>query len=268
MPIQPKVQIDMSGLNAGIEAATKYTKRTLPQIVNTAAYWIAVNAKAGMPFVAPDKVDTELAVISHPVIGKRGKALKRKRAFSGGISAAQRNQDAPLAALIVVARARQGSRYNQRTNSRYALTRNPFKGVTRSAGQAAMKVFVDQMIKARHRSGKFLLAGWIPAIKRLMGYTQQKFMRGGASPNEGARNYYGSELGDAKPAVEGNACQAEIINDIGGQGVNATSFNNALMMYGAGPLQRAVDHEGKQQLDYALKKMESEMAGQVNKLLA
>jgi len=257
----------MRGLANGIAAAAQYSKRTVPQIVNTSAYWVAVNAKNGMPFVAPERVDSELAVIATPVIGKRGKPLKRKRTFRGGISEGQRRKDVPLAALIVAARANPKSNYNQITNQRYRLPGgNPFKGVSRAEGAARMRELEDRMIKSRHRSGKFLLAGWIPAIRTLAGLAVTKFLRGAGKPSEGAKSFYGGELGSAQPARENELeASATIANEVGAEGMNAGNFNRALMLYGIGPLQMAIDQEGERQMAYALKKYEAELAERVNK---
>ena len=258
------VKIDTSGLARGIFAASKYSTRTMPQLVNTAAYWVAINAKNSMPFVQPGVIDAQLAVIESPEIGKRGKPLKRRKVFSAGISPLQDRKDVAMAVLIVSARANPASRYNLLTNQLYALGKNPFKGVSRAAGAAAMRALVDKMIKSRHRSPKFLLTGWIPAIRIMARFAVQKFMRGGASPSDGARQYYGADLGTAQVAGEGWACAAAIENDVGMEGKNAANFNSALMKYGAGPLQAAVDQEGERQLAYAMRKYEEELAKVTN----
>lgn len=246
------VAIDTSGLTRGIAAASQYSKRTLPQIVNTSAYWVAVNARKEMPFVAAEKVDSELGVIATPVVGKRGVALKRKKTLAGK---AMGRIGVPLAAMIVVARAKAGSRYNQSTNARYALPKNPFKGVSRAEGAAAMRALVDKMLKARHRSGHFLQAGWLGAIRMLRGLVNASFLQTAAESASGGNN-----LGTASPASEGATCQASIENLVGLEGQNAASFNQALHRYGTGPLQRAIDGEGRRQMEYALKKAELGLA--------
>jgi hypothetical protein len=200
--------------------------------VNTALYWTAVNAKAQTPFVTPERVDRELSVITQPVIGKRGKALKNKKRYAAG---PQANGAAPLAVLIIQARVRAGSRYNVLTAGRYALPASPFKGVSREVGRRAMAAMVDAMIKARHRSGKFILVGWFDAIRILGPYAA--WGSGNASQNRGA--YYGNQLGDASPAQPGLRCGASIENDIGLGGQNRASMNRALWEYGSGPLQRS-----------------------------
>jgi hypothetical protein len=269
MPIT--VTLDMSRLNRGIEESGRYSRRTTPELVNTAAYWVAVNAKAGMPFVTAERVDTEMGTIVSPVIGVSGKVLKRPKFFSSGKKVSVRGsgggaaREVPLAAMIVAARAKAGSKYNQLTNNRYALSRNPFKGFSRSLGAQKMAALVNKMIASRHSSGRFLMAGWIPVVQGLRPYTAQRFLRGGASASEGSGAFYGGELGRASAAKEGERCTAVIENDVGGQGENAVSMNRALLQYGSGPLQAALDGEGTRMIEYGLRKMEAELAERVNR---
>lgn len=244
--------INTRGLNEGIRVASQYTKRSLPKMVNTCAYWIAINAKNGMPFVPTEKIDYELSVIANPVIGKRGKPLKSKKRYSAGNMVG----GPPLAALIIQARANPDSEYNRRTNLRYALLASPFKGKTRAAGAAAMSQMIHNMISGRHRSIKFLIAGWLPVIRQLKAHTQDAFAApGSVSALSGAVTTYRENLGEAHPAREGLTVTAIIANLVGMEGKNGPSFNRALIGYGAGPLQDAVDREGRRQMDYALGKM-------------
>lgn len=256
--------VNTSSLSRGIAAANGYSKRTLPEIINTSGYWISINAKAGMPFVTPEKIDAELAVIPTQVIGKRGQPLKRKKTFSGGMSPIQRSSKAPLATLIVLARTNPRSNYNALTNNRYALP--SLRGMSASGFHAAVAALEDKMVKTRHRSGKFLLSGWIPVVQKMAFYAVQKFSRGGPSPSEGRRNFYGADLGHARPAFPGELCSAEISNDVGTEGVNAASFNRALMLHGVPALQSAVDREGVKQMEYALKKAGEELKQEWDKV--
>lgn len=269
------VTIDTSRLSDGLAAAAKYTKRTLPQVVNTAAYWIAVNAKNSMPYVEVKKIDIELGTIVTAVIGKRGQPLSKKYAKNRRLSGGKMGdivKDVPLAALIIAASAKPGSRYNSLTNSRWAIGKNPFKGVSRAAGAATMRSLIHRMINRRHSSSKFLLSGWIPAIQKLLPYSMQKFMRGSGNPLTGVKEFLGgagvnghSEFGSATPAVDGFTVMAVIENNIGAMGKNAENYNQALIRYGAPVLQSAVDREGDQQMKYALGKMEKEMKTEVDK---
>ncbi len=257
-----EARIDNSGLKAGIAAAKKVSKRSAREIVNTSAYWIAVNAKNASPFVTPNTVDSQLGVIRTPKIGKRGQPLKGKFSYKAGTAPGQKS-GAPLAALIVVARARPGSRYNTLTSSRYALQKNPFAGVSRAAGAAAMRSLVDKMTKTRHSATKFLLSGWIPVVRKMWPHAVRKYLPG-ASPLANASSYHGAPLGTAQPATgDGSQAEATIENDIGLAGVMREKMNSALLTKLSGPLQAAVDREGANQMKYALSKLDRELSDAV-----
>lgn len=258
----------MSGLQRGLYFAQQYTKRTPAELVNTTGAEVAIVAKNTLPFVTVPTIDTELAVITTPKIGKRGKPLKRGKNYKGGTGTAQ-NPAVPLSALIIQARARPGSKYNQSTNNRYAIRASPFKGVSRAAGRAAMAAAESRMIKTRHSSGSFLKAGWIPATRIMLTYSVNRYRRGSSTgpPLEGAKRFYGADLGTATPAQAGSYnATATIENNIGYQGQNAASFDHALQIYGAPSLQAAVDGEGARNMQYYLdKSAKEELEGPVNK---
>lgn len=257
--VVPNVVIDATGLNRGIAASSQVSRRSVPQIVNTAAWWIAVNAKNATPYVTVETIDTQLGTIETPAIGKRGKPLKGRKPLKAGSVLAKNG--VPLAVMIVVARARPGSRYNQLTNNRWALQSNPFKGVSRLAGAFAMRELVHKLISGRHSSIKFVLSGWIPVIRKMAKYAVQKYVRGVASQLSDASAWHGAALGDARPANENSLVAVCVIeNDVGGQGKNAEAHNRALFLFGFAALQSAVDREGRQQMNYALNKMDQELS--------
>ncbi len=256
-------KIDSRNLNAGLAAASKYTKRSLPQMLNTSGFYIAVNALHNTPFVTAERIDAELGTIVTPKIGKRGKPLStrsaRNRIYSSGRTGD--SAQAPLAALIVVARANPNSFYNRSTHQRFLLDKNPFKGVSREAGRAAMAALVHKLISTRHRSGSFIRSGFVPAIRTLQPFAQRKFMKGGANPSEGLRQYYGPDLGEGIPADEFGSLKAmcTVRNYVGTEGANAPSANRALDMYAGPAFQAAVDQEGESNANYALRKMAEEL---------
>jgi hypothetical protein len=267
LALSPIYKIDASGLNRGLDLARDWTKRTPMEAVNTASLEVAIGAKNRLPFVTVGRIDTELATIKTEVIhiGKRGKPHKKtKNRFSGGLGTSTKHPDVPLAVLIVQARARATSTYNQLTNNRYALAQSPFKGVSRQAGRLAMRLAVSRMIARRHSAIAFLKAGWIPAIKKLLSVSNNKWRRGGAA-FDGSGAFYGGALGTAKPAVANYYALCTIENDIGYEGLNASSFNHALQLYGGPALQAALDDEGAKQLQYYLMKSgDEELARKVN----
>lgn len=251
--------VDTSKLSAGIAAAAQYTRRTMAQLVNTAAFEVALAAADAMPFVPQDRIDADLAVITLPVLGKRGKPLKRKKNYGAGVSAIQRTAGVPLAVLIIQAQTNLLSRYSFMSHGAHARPHSPFYGVSRQAGQAAMAAAVSRLIKARHSSTKFLAQGFYSAAKDLKPYTVNKWrFGGGGRPASDVTR--AKDFGSATPAVDGGwAVFAVIENSIGMRGKNAANFNAALLLYGTGPLQRALDNEGQRNMNYALTKMGGEL---------
>jgi hypothetical protein len=280
MPDSLDIKIDASGLNAGIVEASVYSKRSLAEICNTCGYWIAVNAKAKTPFVTADKVDQQLHIIKtseQQISVRTGKTLKKtitryssSSAASGkvAVTTGGKTRAVPFAALIVAARAKQDSKYNASTNSRYALAKNPFKGLTRGLGRQKMAALVESMTNSRHSSGSFLKSSLVPIVQALESFTKQKFSKGGSSPNEAQRQYYNTGLGRASPASDGWSCSCELLDELGMQGVNSASHNKALTTI-LGPIfTSTVQHEGEVQAKYALDHYEKELSDRVNKFLS
>jgi hypothetical protein len=168
----------------------------------------------------------------------------------------------PIAALIISARANIDSNYNALTNYRWALSRNPFKGVSRAQGARAMSALVHKMIAGRHSSINFLKSGWVPAMKKLGPLVQRGGggrLAGGAAVN--LSDYHdGQPRGDASPASDAWVASASIENDTGTEGDNQQSQNEALWKYGAPALQSAVDREQAQTLEYIQRKMDEDNA--------
>jgi hypothetical protein len=270
LPLAIRATVDVSGLNNGLKLAMAWSQRTPAEAVNRAALVVAIGAKNRLPFVPIQKIDTELNVITTPVIriGKRLKPLKKQgKRFSGGLGTSTAHPEVPLAVLIVQARSNPDARYNQLTNQRYALAGSPFKGVDRQTGRMLMKAAVSKMIARRHSSIAFLKAGWIPAVRKLLSVTTNKFRRSSNGPAMDGTRFYGGDLGAAKPATSNLYAVAVIENDIGYRGLNAASFNKALQLYGGPALQAALDDEGMKQLLYYIEKSgDVEMARKVNAL--
>lgn len=272
-------KIDTKRLNAGIALALRYTKRTPAQAVNTAACEIAITAKNTMPFVTAQRIDAELGAVGVPRLGskgqplqqftKSGKSVAKNKTYHGTMMGRyEATKNIPLTVLIMIARSNPESNYNLTTGGRYALARNPMAGFSRALGLFKMRTLIDNMIKARHRSGHFLMAGWIPAVRALLPLSVNKWRRGSSAagpPLEGQQDFYGADLGDALPALEGSTMALCIItNNLGYEGKNSFNFNKALWEHGALPLQRAVDDEGVKQMQYFLDKSGEELVVDMN----
>lgn len=233
------------------------SERTPAQIANTAAYWIAVNTKARTPFSSISTIDTELNVATGLVRSKSGKRFLRAKKIQpanrqfgtlGNLAKLPKNQAAPLLALIISARANPGSRYNQLTGGRWAITASPFKGKYQAAGAQAMLDMMRRMLSARHSSIKYLLSGEIPAIRTLAPLAVNKYRRGAASPAQDNSAYHGTDgvaRGYAIPASEGFSVVATIANATGTVGANREAQNAALWKYVAPARQEAIDIEAE-----------------------
>ncbi len=251
MNVSPKVKIDTTQLSEAIRISSQYTKRTLPQVINTAAYWVAFNTKEAMPYVKVERIDADFGVIYSPGLTPKGKISKNKKNKVINFTE-QPDRRATRAELIIFASMHPGSRYNQRTNSRWYRPIDTLKGKTKSERQTIVLAMARRMTKRRHSSIKFLRAGFIPAVRKLFPHAQHKFSKITASPISESEN---GSLGGATVAIEGLTVEASIFNSIGMEGPNAKNYNNALHLYGAPALQTAIDNEGQSQMNYALSKM-------------
>lgn len=243
------VTVDTSRLSKAIAARLQFPGRTEAQIVNTMAFYAARNAKDLTPFAPVGKIDTEIRVSASHYITKSGAVSTRKRrAFGMG----DIRKDIPLVALIVNSRANPGSRVNQLEGNRYLSPQSPFKGVSREQGARLMKEAVRKLIAARHKGVKFILSGWVPAIKALYPFADKR--RGGTGATASDLEY--AQRGDASPATEGNwKCQAIIENATGtGSKAGQPKFNEALIKFSAPALQRAVDIEEAGAIKYMIDK--------------
>ena len=244
MEIRPTCKVSTAGLNAAIKERLRYPGRTEAQAVNTAAYWIAVNTKNATPFASIEAMDASLGRFEIPktLITKTGEvSFRGKRFFYSRRGAKAGNEEVPLTALIIAARVKKGDSIP----AKWRLDKNPFKGVTRKQGQAAMRKLVEKMLKGRHSSAHFLQSGWVKAVRILEQYAVGKKP---ADANQDMKYDYASSVrGDATVAHEGsNMVFAQIINNTGQEGVNAERVDEMLQKYGTAPLQRAIDREESQ----------------------
>lgn len=239
----------MTGFNRGHALAVQFTKKAPAESANYAGKEIAYTAFKNTPFVTPQKIDAELDIITLAKLGKKGQKLNTKYAKNRNYVSATADESG--AASIVRLRAWAGSKYNQLTNQRYFISGSPFAGLKGAARMAVIDVYVQTMINARHKSGHFLAAGWLPSIRILKAVVNPQL--GGAAK---IPSNYNDALGTAEAARAGQpVVQCVIENDVGLDGKNAASHNHALLTIGLPALQRAVDTVGKKELEYALKKL-------------
>lgn len=249
------VKWDQSRLDAALKARIAVGRRTPAQVVNTAAFWIAVNTKNDMPFTTQERIDTELNVAVPLVKMKSGRFSRDKRRVKkvfgavGNLALNPKYAAVPLLALIIQARV-------GNPDAPFPLAQSPWKGVSRAIGAQRMLAMMRRIFAARHSSTHFLQIGWNPAIRILRPLAISKFRRGGP-PTESSRFEVGdpNDKGSAIPAVETWNCFAMIENSIGTEGRNAVQVNAALWRHSLGPLQRAMDLEAKLMEQYTLAQM-------------
>lgn len=210
-------KVDTSEFTRTLREYRKYSKRTLPVIVNTKAMFIARHAILETPKADKAKIERELGEFVS-VNGSKKKQL---------LLAIGKKHDAPLAALIINARRGREGR----------------PGLYGAKMAAAVRVFVA----ARIRSISFLKSGWLPAIKTLLPFSDR---RGGPRQEKGVKQI-GQPKGYGKPAREGWNVVAEIANTASDNKNN----RGALWKYGGPALQRAFNAEAASMREYIEKKM-------------
>lgn len=218
-------KLDTREFSSTLRRYAGYSKRALPVILNTKAFYIARRATVETPKASSSKIAKELREPRlQRTVNKKGRATNRKTT---------------LGRLIIMARrARAG-----------------LPGLSKTELTSAVK----GLIAARKRSVAFLKSGWLPAIKRLEPLAE----RVGIKPRvDVSGKQYGRAKGSASPAVGGFSPRASITNDalpkargvfksLGGNRQQALKF--------AGPaLQRAFGHEMRSMKDYIERKLREE----------
>jgi hypothetical protein len=257
------IKIDTTSLNNAIAVAMKYSKRAPAIAVNVAAFFIARQARVDTPTTPIGRMDTELGVISTPVLSTRGKrkglplksgkknisvnkAVATVSGAFGGI---------PLSWLLISARAKSGSKYNQDTAGRFKIPVHPLKGHKVSEFASLMAAAVQRMVSSRHSSGSFLASGWIPVIEIMEKSVPSKYRRL-AAPYSGQRKS-SADHGTAEPAMqESTYAVATISNEIGMSGRLGVldARRNAALLAIAGPiLQSAIEKEYEKTMEYVIK---------------
>lgn len=199
------------------------SSRSWPEICNAKALFIAIGAQNETKKAEWMAARQQLGAQLSPVIGKRGKALKRKVLTLGD------KYYNTLAVKIIVARLRR-------------------------AGQAipgadALKEMALKFVKARAASVAFIKSGWSPAIKILKRRTRDREKK-----EDSEARVIGRPKGDAKPAREGQDAKA-VITNLAQAKKFGTKNKTALLKFGGPALQTAFDAESASMREYIEKKM-------------
>lgn len=199
----------------------RVNSRSLPEALNEKAYFIAGGAIRNTHKADAAKIRAELGAEMASVIGKRGKALKRKKlSFSGGYSMS-------LAVAIVVAKLRRAG-----------------ESIPSASKLAEMGL---NLIRSRIRSVAFIRSGWLPALRRLA-----RFSKYGKIKFEMPKQY-GKAKGGVSPATaaQGSFAKCVIWNKAGGE----EKHKGALIRYGTAGLEAAVNEEAVSMRKYIENKL-------------
>jgi len=219
-----KITINTREFNAALRKYAELSKRTLPEIINRKAYFIARRAVFETPKASRVEIRQKLGRIS-----KRNGQLKLVR-----LSWAWR-RDMPMAEAIIRAR----------------FHRDGKPQPTKDQVQELM----IQLILARTRSIAYFKSGWLPAIQKLEAFVKSKF---GAARRDRDARVKGRLKGNATPARPGWRPKATIENatGVGGKLDSGAKRGKALEKYGTPALQRAIDFETRgtlQEIDRRMK---------------
>lgn len=169
-----------------------HTKRDLATILNTKGFYIARGCARETPKADIAQMNAEIGVQAMALVRhqKGPRAGMHMRGNSARIYAQGSTVNAPLLALII--NARRGR-----------------------AGQpglygAAMRQEMGKVLTARARSIAFIKSGWLPAIKVLARYAENKTKA--ARPDPKAKQY-GKSKGAAYPAIKDAWVQRTIIEN-------------------------------------------------------
>jgi len=247
-------KIDMTRLNAAMDAAQAFSRKAPADALNFTAYMIAKEAGKRTPYVTISTIDADLSVTAGVKIGKRGKPIKGKQ-YKSGASGSGANPEVSLAVLIIQAEGQAFSDFNRQTGHRwFRQYGSPWRGRSRAAGAAAMAAAVHALIANRHRTPHLLQAGFGDIKARLRPFIMGFYSKG---YDEDAPAYTKSltDFGSATRAQYGTTTPVVVMsNDVGMEGKNSDSNNRALWEKGAPALQAAVDSEADRQWAYAVMK--------------
>jgi len=195
------------------------SKRTIPEIVNTKAYYIVRRAIYETPKADKMVIGKSLAGLIYAYKDTKGGARRMLKTVTRYGRWNQATQ-VPLAALLV----------------------NWKRGQMGKAGLYGqnMAAAVKGFIASRQRSVAFIRSGWLPALRILAPFVKNK---AGAAPLDSETKQYGRARGRATPASEGFHVSATIVNAIGEGAKDADAKAAALDKYAQPALQRAFDAE-------------------------
>lgn len=254
--VELSAKMDTTGLSRALPLAVSIGRRSLEEQCVTSMGWILVNGQRDTPKTEIATMDSELAVISTPVLATRG-ARKGLPLKSGKLNLATTQLTG--AEMIVIARMHNPgiskttgrANYNLLTGNRWAL------GLPGTSGVAEFLAWVQaaalRMVKGRHSSIAFLKAGYSGPIKKCFSsplFQHSKKYRTAASAMRDATNPLTTvspdKLGELAIADSVGGFTIEAENNVGeksGNSVMDEQRRNALIVKSKPALQAAIDRE-------------------------
>ncbi len=244
------IKIDTTNFMKAREVWNAHSKRSAPENLNRAVYFVVDRAQDLTKFVSQGTIDTKLNVSTSAKVTKSGNLVTKGRTIlPHNYNFAAGKTMVPLAALIVQAQvlrvdtkgSQPGmSRINRSTGMRYARMSSPWRGVSRRTGATRMLAAVSRMVKAGHSSTHFFQASWRNIKRMLLPHMGKGYgVRGGPALD--------NELSIATPAIPGSSIATCIIeNKLGEFGKNPAldaSRTIAANRILGGALQKAIDIE-------------------------
>ena len=219
MPSPVNIKVNDKEFRQTLRQYIQVSRRTIPEIVNSKAYFIARRAIYETPKANKLAIGKSLSklLLSLKTTAKGGKMVLKTVTRYGRLG---QTSQVPLAALLV----------NWQRGQR---------GKPGLYGEK-MKAAVEHFILNRQRTIAFIRSGWLPAVKILAPFVKSKK---GAAPNDPETKQHGRQKGGAVPAREGFRVAARIENAIAAGGKNAEHHGEAVNKYAIPALQRAFANE-------------------------
>lgn len=205
-------KLDTRNLMAAQAIFQQYSRQTPAAALNRTVMFVLYGAQKLTPFVTGGEIDSELSVLSTPLLSTRGKTkgqIRKPKKKGGSPPQAVSIGEGGLAQLIVVARLHRYSNYNVLTDQRYALDWASFSpGAGVWGFWAEVSKVAERMVKSRHSSTHFFEASWTAIIKKLKPFVPRAY--GGTEISTRKVN---PELGDVEPAKPGGTTVMCVISN-------------------------------------------------------
>ena len=214
--LQPTFKLDAREFNEAMRQSAYYSKRSTPEIVNTAMFYAARGSVRGTPKADAQAIRQELGVVGKKEIGQKIRILKSGRVKRG---------------RMVTEKVYASSDVDGVSFAEAILRAREAKKGTKRLSHDEMLAAVQKFVANRLRSVAFLKSGWLPAIARLgaaIGQTAR-----------GAGKMYQNAKGSGTPAKQGWSVRAVIENAAGANRNN----KGALFTYGQPALEKAFGDE-------------------------